>query len=136
MASAFTRSRIGYMVTLAQALYLEELTGQPVNTALVLAFKAAATGDRARFDRVVESLVPEPLQGEIRGLAEQTVWAELAYREELAADPPPKKSKMPPGMNGWHVEIRVVLELLLGTRDDPTPRVALHPVPREVALGD
>ena len=108
-------SRVWYMVNLMEALDGEHYGHPPVNNALVLSMKAAASGDRDQFDHVLEQIVPEPIRNEIRALAEQTVFAEIADRELLATNP--TKSKGPSSFATWHVEIRHVLELLLGPRE-------------------
>lgn len=53
-------TRFWYVLTVADRLGVEVMTGQPSMDPLTWAMKAAATGDQARFERVVGQFVPEP----------------------------------------------------------------------------
>lgn len=80
-------------------------------SAFVWGMKAAATGDRTRFDRVAAKL-PDESRFYLTQLAEQTVFEELRQR----ALP---KRKFP--WKCWNVEILMMLEPLLGEPEAPGP---------------
>lgn len=107
--------RVFLVATITEGLLAEKHGGEQSRGPLIVAMRAAASGDRDRFERVVERHVPEEFQHAVRALCEQTVFPELDNRALLATNP--TKSKRPSGFNTWHVEIRHMLELLLGPRD-------------------
>lgn len=107
--------RVFLVVAITEGLLAEKHRGEQSRSPLIVAMRAAASGDRERFERVVSKHVPEEFQPYVRALCEQTVFAELEHRALLATNP--SKSKRPHGFNTWHVEIRHMLELLLGPRE-------------------
>jgi len=109
--------RVSLVVTVLEALLNEQHTS--TTTPLSIVMKTAATGEQDRFEEVVQQHVPTEGQHYIRALVNQTVFPGLGYRALLKTRP--SKSKSPPPFRSWHVEIRHMLELLLGPREGDTP---------------
>jgi len=105
----------------AEALLIEVHGGAPSMSLFVWGMKAAATGDRARFDRVVAKIPDAEMRYYLIKLAETTVFEELQQR----ASP---KRKFP--WKCWNVEILMMLEPLLGEPETPgpDPRVLMDPL--------
>jgi hypothetical protein len=121
----FMGTRVAVMTHLMEHLRGEQLGIDRPPTRLVLVFKAAATGDRDHFEAVLEEHLPDEGRDQVRSWCEQIVFSELDRRALLETNP--TKSKMPHRWEGWHLEIRLVLELLLGppegVQPTPTPRI-------------
>ena len=119
--SSFMGTRIAVMCHLMEHLLGERMGVERPTTRLVLIFKAAATNDREHFEAVLAEHLPDEGRDEVRGWCEQIVFAELDRRAFLKTNP--TKSKTPHPWSAWHIEIRTVLELLLGPPEGVQPGV-------------